>query len=1087
MIARVAIDLALDRLFDYEVPESLREKLAVGQLLSVPFGHREARGFAVEIGEDASSSGRALKPISAIVEETPFFSPAIIALVRRIAAYTAAPLESVFRAALPAAVLKRNARAKEMLFVEPVAIDSLAQGAALFQGLTTRQRWLYEQIVRLDGGWMAGLCSELKTTNASIRALAEKGFVEIVSRAKRRNPLARRRVVPSRPLALNGEQAAALASIKSLCDAAQLGESANCDAAQLGARASSPANKESLDLPSERARRPLPQGSPLPQEASSVADCDAARLGERASPPADKEVLDLPSERARRPLPQGASLPKEALHSPGYAEFPDAMRNASGHFFSADAETSVRHHNLPHWGQRSRLVFVTFRLADSLPAEVLAKWSAEREEWLSAHPEPWDAATAREYSVEFPERLEHWLDAGHGSCVLAQEDCRSVVSDALLYYNGKRYRLHSYVIMPNHVHMLLEIADGDDLSNIIRDWKSFTSKAIGKLLGSSGTIWQSDYFDRLIRNGEHYNNVVSYIRKNARQIARPADCEAAQLGERASPPADKEGLDFPSERARRPLPQGSPLPQEALPQGVAPPPSALLLHGVTGSGKTEVYLQAIAAQLEKGRGAIVLVPEIALTPQTVQRFASRFGDRVAVLHSALSDGERYDEWHRIRRGDAHVVVGPRSAVFAPVANLGLIVVDEEHEPSYKQEDNPRYNARDVAVLRGSIEGAAVVLGSATPSLESWLNAQRGKYARVTMMKRAGAGSLPDVRIVNMAMEPGCPIFSGVLLDAIRLRLDRGEQTILFLNRRGWARSVNCEKCGHVVTCPSCDLPYTYHRADNCLRCHVCGGWAPAPERCPACGSANITFRGMGTQRVEAALAKCFPRASILRMDADSTSRRHSHDDILSAFRRGDAQILLGTQMIAKGLDFPNVTLVGVLNADSSLNMPDFRAAERTFQLLAQVSGRAGRAELPGEVVVQSLDPSAPAIVAAARGDYAGFAERELKDRSESFFPPYCHLAIVGFRSQDIKTVSRWSDMYAQSFMAFARRKASLGMHVSEAVPSALEKADGWYRWQIVLRARSAAAIISAWRWILACRPPPGNLRVAIDMDAQNLV
>ena len=773
------------------------------------------------------------------------------------------------------------------------------------------------------------------------------------------------------------------------------------------------------------------------------------------------------------------------------------MRNASGHFFSADAVTSISRHNLPHWGQCSRLVFVTFRLADSLPAEVLAKWSAEREEWLAAHPEPWDAVTAREYSAEFLGRREHWLDAGHGSCVLAREDCRSAVSDALLHYNGKRYQLHSYVIMPNHVHVLLEIADGDDLSNVVRDWKSFTSKAISKLLGSSGAIWQSDYFDRLIRNGDHYNNVVSYIRQNVCQIARSGNCEAAQLGARASSPANNESLDFPSERARRPLPQGAPLPQEALPQGalpqealpqgVAPPPSALLLHGVTGSGKTEVYLQAIAAQLEKGRGAIVLVPEIALTPQTVQRFASRFGDRVAVLHSALSDGERYDEWHRIRRGEACVVVGPRSAVFAPVANLGLIVVDEEHEPSYKQEDNPRYNARDVAVLRGSIEGAAVVLGSATPSLESWLNAQRGKYARVTMMKRAGAGSLPDVRIVNMAMEPGCPIFSGVLLDAIRLRLDRGEQTILFLNRRGWARSVNCEKCGHVVTCPACDLPYTYHRADNCLRCHVCGGWAPTPERCPSCGSSNITFRGMGTQRVEAALAKCFPRASILRMDADSTSRRHSHDDILSAFRRGDAQILLGTQMIAKGLDFPNVTLVGVLNADSSLNMPDFRAAERTFQLLAQVSGRAGRAELPGEVVVQSLDPSAPAIVAAARGDYAGFAARELKDRAESFFPPYCHLAIVGFRSQDIKTVSRWSDMYAQSFMAFARRKASLGMHVSEAVPSALEKADGWHRWQIVLRARSAAAIISAWHWILACRPPPGNLRVAIDMDAQNLV
>ena len=742
MIVKVAIDLALDRLFDYEVPEALKGKLAVGQLLSVPFGRREARGFAIELGErangDADRLGErasspakpiALKPVTAIVDETPFFSPALLTLVRRIAAYTAAPLESVLKAALPAAVLKRNARAKEQLFVEP----SLGERASSL-AITPRQRWLYDNIVRLGGGWLAQLCEELKTTPASLRALAAKGLVTIAPRAKRRDPLAGRRVLPTRPLPLNPEQSAALAAINSL----------------------------------------------------------------------------------------GA-------------------------------------------------------------------------------------------------------------------------------------------------------------------------------------------------------------------------------------------------------------------------PNTLLLYGVTGSGKTEVYLQAIAAELEKGRGAIVMVPEIALTPQTVQRFASRFGDRVAVLHSALSDGERYDEWHRIRRGEARVVVGPRSAVFAPVSNLGLIVVDEEHEPSYKQEDNPRYHARDAAVLRGAIEGAKVVLGSATPSLETWMNVRRGKYACATMASRAGLGSLPAVRLVNMLEEPGRSIFSGALLDAIRLRLERGEQTMLFLNRRGWSRSVTCEACGHVVACPDCDLAYTYHRADDCLRCHICGGWRPTPRACPACGSPALTFKGIGTQRVEAALAKFFPQATVLRMDADSTSRRRSHDDILSAFRRGAAQILVGTQMIAKGLDFPNVTLVGVLNADSSLNMPDFRAAERTYQLIAQVAGRAGRAELPGEVVVQSFDPSAPAIVDAARGDYGAFAARELKDREEGFFPPFCHLAVVALKSQDLKLVANWSEMYAKSFAAFAAKNPSLGLIVSEAVPSALEKADGWYRWQVVLRAPGASAIISAWRNISKRRPPPKALRLAIDIDAHNMV
>ena len=526
--------------------------------------------------------------------------------------------------------------------------------------------------------------------------------------------------------------------------------------------------------------------------------------------------------------------------------------------------------------------------------------------------------------------------------------------------------------------------------------------------------------------------------------------------------------------------------QAAARDRIAASDKPVLLFGVTGSGKTEVYLQAIAAELARGRGAIVMVPEIALTPQTVQRFAARFGDRVAVLHSALSEGERYDEWHRIRSGAARVVVGPRSAVFAPVANLGLIVVDEEHDPSYKQEDLPRYNGRDAAVLRGQIEGAHVVLGSATPSLESWANVAKGKYVLAELPNRAGAALLPRVAVVDMnegaeASGTRGAIYSARLLDAIKLRLDRGEQTLLFLNRRGYSRSVTCTACGHVIGCPDCSLPYTYHRADDCCRCHICGGWIPVPSACPACGARALTYKGVGTQRAEAALQKCLPSARILRMDADSTSRRHSHDDILGAFRRHEADILLGTQMIAKGLDFPNVTLVGVLNADSSLNRPDFRAAERTYQLLAQVAGRAGRAELPGEVFIQTYDPQSTTIRAAARGSFAAFAEGELKVRKQLGYPPFRHLAVIGFKSKDLQLVGDWARMYAASL-----RKVD-GLEVSEALPSVIEKADGEYRWQVVVLAQSAARIVQSWRWLVAARPVPKEIRAGLDVDAYDLI
>ena len=799
MLVKVAIDLALDRLFTYEVPEALQKKLAVGQLLSVPFGHREARGFVIEKLSNhriVESSNFKLKPVTAIVDETPFFSPKLLELVKKVADYSAAPIESVLKAALPAAVLKRNAHAKELLFVEAVQISDEDCRNSNFKSqisdkdcrnsnfksqisdedrrdsnfksqisdedcrnsnfksqisdedcrnlnfksqildCTSRQKWLVENIKRLGGGWMQPICRELKTTSASLRTLAAKGLIKISVRQKRRDPLAGRRILPTKPLPLNEEQRKALEAIGSL-------------------------------------------------------------------------------------------------------------------------------------------------------------------------------------------------------------DTRDTAS---------------------HV---------------------------------------------------------------------------------------------------------------------------LLLFGVTGSGKTEVYLQAIAKELETGRGAIVMVPEIALTPQTVQRFASRFGDKVAVLHSALSDGERYDEWHRIRSGAARVVVGPRSAVWAPVKDLGLIVVDEEHETSYKQDDNPRYNARDAAVLRGKIEGAKVVLGSATPSLESWMNVERKKYTLVEMRNRAGLGTMPSVGLVEMR---GGEIYSAELLEAIRWRLDRGEQTILFLNRRGYSRTMECSDCGKVMECPECGVPYTYHQADTCLRCHICGRWTMVPRECPNCHGKNFDFKGIGTQRAEIALKKCFPKARILRMDMDTTTRKSSHEEILSAFRRGEADILLGTQMIAKGLDFPNVTLVGILNADSAINMPDFRAGERAFQLFAQVAGRAGRAELPGEVLVQSHDISSPILRAVVKHDCQAFVQEELKSRGDAFLPPFSHLASLIIASRELKASVNWADMCAKSFKAYAKKAMrSRRMEVSDAMPCTIERMDGWYRQQVIVRADKAMDIAAAWRWLESVRPSPKSIRVAIDIDAFNLL
>jgi len=924
---------------------------------------------------------------------------------------------------------------------------------------------------------------------------------------------------------------------------------------------------------------------------------------------------------------------------------------------------------------------ITFRLADSLPAELVERWKEE----LRIGP-PGEQQDGRQ--IELHQRIAQYEDRGHGECLLRNPEVASIVEGALLFWDGIRYRLLDWCVMPNHVHVLVEIFEGHVLSEVVHSWKSFTAHRVSDLLGRAGTLWQVEYFDRFIRNPEHFARARAYIRENpvkaglverseewrfssagrekaggtpavpgrcpggigaggtpavpgrcsggsagvspAVPVQNPVTCPeqcGALPGSAGVPPAEalpgfgaparlglksvieivddapyfsrpllelarwmadyycapfeltlrcalpaavrnrgmraKEQLyvepaagafDLTPRQAelleglrrvgggwlhaltrefactpqtlkalaakgaavierrqirRNPLANRKVLPTRPLPlmdeqaaalrtvlaalerddcSGAAPKP--LLLFGVTGSGKTEVYLQAIARALELGRGAIVLVPEIALTPQTVQRFAGRFGNRIAVLHSALSDGERFDEWHRIRAGEAVVVVGPRSAVFAPVRRLGLIVVDEEHEPSYKQDEAPRYNARDVAVMRGHLERCAVVLGTATPAMETWLNVQKGKYEVSRLTRRVSARPMPRVHVVDMRVETAraghAQIFSAPLLDALKLRLERGEQSILFLNRRGYANSLVCPSCGGTAACDQCSVSYTYHQADACLRCHICGGWKPVPAVCPSCGDPAFRYAGFGTQRVEQALRKCFPQARVLRMDADVTSRKQSHDELLAIFKSGRADILIGTQMIAKGLDFPNVTLVGVLSADMSLHMPDFRAGERTYQLLAQVSGRAGRAELPGEVFVQTFSPDHPAVRAAASEEgFFPFAAKELAERREGGYPPFAHLVCLTFKGESEERVRFAAEGYARGLAE--RAHPGFAAHVSAAFPAPLAKAKGLYRYQVLLRAPTTRAMTRPLRELMRHAPMPAGVALAIDVDALSMM
>ncbi len=517
----------------------------------------------------------------------------------------------------------------------------------------------------------------------------------------------------------------------------------------------------------------------------------------------------------------------------------------------------------------------------------------------------------------------------------------------------------------------------------------------------------------------------------------------------------------------------------------------ILLHGVTGSGKTEVYLQAIALALDRAQTALVLVPEISLTPQTVERFKSRFSaiqDRVAVLHSHLSSGERHDEWHKIHSGHARIVIGARSAVFAPLANLGLIVVDEEHETSYKQEEAPRYQARDVAVLRAKLEGCAVVLGSATPSIESYHNAVSGKYELANLTLRVDDRRMPRIRIVDLRHEAQRQtqkplVLSEGLRAAIGDRLERGEQTILFLNRRGFASSLICPACGHVSECVNCSVALTYHRAANRLICHLCGYQTTVPSSCPVCHDPAIRQAGLGTERVEEVVRKVFPTANIKRMDADAMSKKDAYRETLHAFRVGKIDILVGTQMIAKGLHFPNVTLVGIINADLSLHLPDFRAGERTFQLLTQVSGRAGRGELEGKVFVQTFTPVHSAIQFARHNDFEGYYEQEISFRRQCIFPPFVHLVLITVRCPHQER-GRFS---TETLARRLRENLPAGAEMGEPGPAPLEKLKTYYRYHLLLRGRSALKLGKHVRAVLDKLQMPADVSVAVDVDPYQLM
>lgn len=517
-------------------------------------------------------------------------------------------------------------------------------------------------------------------------------------------------------------------------------------------------------------------------------------------------------------------------------------------------------------------------------------------------------------------------------------------------------------------------------------------------------------------------------------------------------------------------------------------PQTFLLQGVTGSGKTEVYLRSIAETLANNQTALMLVPEISLTPQMVTRVKSRFGDLVAVLHSGLSNGERYDEWRRIERGEAKVVVGARSAVFAPLENIGLIIMDEEHESSYKQDETPRYHARNVAKWRSDYYGATVVLGSATPSLESRARAQKGVYQHLLLPERINQQPLPAVQVVDMRQElrkHAESNFSTELLDEIQIRMSRGEQSILMLNRRGYSSFIMCRDCGFVLQCPNCDISLTLHMDTHTMKCHYCGHEEPIPKICPNCQSHKIRYYGTGTQKVQEELQAIIPDAKILRMDVDTTRRKGMHEKLLNSFGNQEADILIGTQMIAKGLDFPNVTLVGVLNADTALGLPDFRSSERTFQLLTQVSGRAGRADKTGSVIVQTFNPDHYAIKLAQHHDYEHFFQVEMNIRHRGKYPPYFYTLQISVSHEEEAQAAKAIMNIAQ----FLKPNLDKNSIVLGPTPKSIARMNRKYYYQLVIKYKQDTRLHQLLTQMMdqIQKQSRHGVQISIDPEPQNFI
>ena len=522
--------------------------------------------------------------------------------------------------------------------------------------------------------------------------------------------------------------------------------------------------------------------------------------------------------------------------------------------------------------------------------------------------------------------------------------------------------------------------------------------------------------------------------------------------------------------------------------------SPFLIHGITGSGKTQIYIKAIREVLKDGKQALILVPEISLTPQIISRFKANFGEKVGCLHSRLSAGERFDTWRRVRSGELSIVVGARSAVFSPFQNLGMIVVDEEHVPSYKQDDPaPRYNARDVAVMRAKLNEAVVILGSATPSLESYYNAQRGKYALCQLKERVAKQKLPNVKIVDLTEERKAGnrnFLSSRLRTLLQDRMDKGEQALLFLNRRGFSTFVKCQDCGHIEKCPHCDITLTFHRTDFSLRCHYCSYQKKAPNLCPNCQGHRFMYKGAGTQKIEEELKEHLPKALMERMDLDTTVKKGAHKKLLSDFGKKKFGILLGTQMITKGLDFPDVTLVGVISADTGLDLPDFRSKERTFQLLTQVAGRAGRGTLEGEVIVQTYYPEDWTIKLAASHDFEEFYLKELEQRRELGYPPFNHLILVVFSGKSLRKVTSC----AQNFSSTLKRRMKSGRQKRAEIlgpaPAPLSKIKNQYRWQLLIKTKSINSISSLIRKILEGEKNAKKkeaVRITVNVDPMDML